>query len=172
MIKYRSAVLLATSVLLIATLGCGAKDKRPEGFPKLYPITVQINNNGQPFSGAGVRFETNDGAQYSIVGTTDEMGKAVLETAMGSYFAAGCPLGTFKVTINKFDREELDKLVEQQKNLPPQVEDLKLAAKITQLEDNMKPLVPKKLLRADTTPIDVTVDESSTEFTFDVNEYK
>ncbi|MDO5552612.1 MAG: hypothetical protein Q4G68_02510 [Planctomycetia bacterium] len=172
MMKYNGIAPVALCLFLLLMTGCGKQDKRPEGYPEIYPITVQVNEKGQPFPNAGVRFESNSALEYAIVGTTDETGKAVLETAMGSYIAAGCPLGTYKVTISKFDREEVDKLIEQQKQLPPEVEDLKLAAKIAAAESSAKPLVPKQLLRSDMTPIEVTVDESSTAFTFDVNEYK
>lgn len=88
------------SCLIIASVcvsGC-SKSALPEGFPKLYPCEITVNQDGAPLEGATVTLMPKDPANvYSSSGVTDASGKAVLKT----YGHAGAPLGTSAIVVTK-----------------------------------------------------------------------
>ena len=82
--------------------GCGDSE-RPEGFPKLYPVSLKVTQEGTPLTKASVSLKMSDGsAVWSTGGVTDEKGVVVLWTH-GKF--RGAPEGTFKVLITKIVNE-------------------------------------------------------------------
>lgn len=97
--------------VLFCLAGCSG-EPRPAGFPKLYPVTLKVSQEGTPLEGAFVQLQSNDPAMtWTTSGTTDANGAAVLWT-YGKY--KGAPAGTFKVTvmkdINEGEKEYTDAL--------------------------------------------------------------
>lgn len=92
-----------TWLTLLVAMGCflfiGCGEKRPDGMPKLYPVTLVISQEGQPLAQASVSAIPESGfAQFSSGGVTDDSGTVVLFTH-GQY--KGMPLGKYKVTVQK-----------------------------------------------------------------------
>ncbi|MFG0261658.1 MAG: carboxypeptidase regulatory-like domain-containing protein [Novipirellula sp. JB048] len=89
-------ILLTVSLTL---LGCSA-EQLPDGMPELQPLTIEIVQGGTPLEGASVQLIPQDAANtWASGGSTDPRGQAEIMT-MGKY--RGAPVGTYKVTIDKF----------------------------------------------------------------------
>ncbi|MCL2622497.1 MAG: prealbumin-like fold domain-containing protein [Planctomycetaceae bacterium] len=97
-------LVLSIVLLLAAFLMTGCGEKLPDGMPRLYPASVAITQEGTPLAGAVVQlFPVNEAnAAWGPGGTTDESGVVVLQTN-GRY--KGVPLGEYKVTVTKNERE-------------------------------------------------------------------
>jgi len=94
--------LSASAMTLIGLVGCGG-EKKPEGFPPLYPVTLHVTQEGKPLEGASVTLAAPDGSLPWVVGgTTDADGKVKLKT-QGKY--DGAPAGKYNVQISKVVRE-------------------------------------------------------------------
>lgn len=86
------------ALCLVAPLvGC---EKKPDGLPKLTPVTVTIKQDGKPLSDANVSFfaQTEANKKWVAGGTTDAQGVIEVMT-MGKY--KGMVADTFKVTVMK-----------------------------------------------------------------------
>lgn len=90
-------IFVAGMILLFFT-GCFG-EKRPEGFPKLYPLSIEIVQEGTPLVGAGVALVSDDAnlSRWPSGGVTDEKGIVQIHT----YQYPGAPEGSFKVTVTK-----------------------------------------------------------------------
>ena len=102
-LKMRNFTLLTICVMVAASLvGC-KKDPRPEGLPKLYPISVKIVQEGEPLEGAHVAFVSSDPQlmRWPCGGQTGADGIAKINT----YGFDGAPEGVFKVTVSKYETE-------------------------------------------------------------------
>ena len=95
------SVVLAT--ISLGILGCG-NGGRPEGMPKLYPLTLTFTQDGVPLAGANVMLNgaTPDLQRWGAGGMTDESGK-VSFTTLGRY--PGVAAGKFKVVVEKTERD-------------------------------------------------------------------
>ena len=86
------------AVALLGMAGCGG-EKRPDGFPRLYPLTIHVTQEGKPLEGATIALVTPDGTvPWAVAGTTDAEGNAKMMT-QGKY--PGAPEGKFNVQILK-----------------------------------------------------------------------
>ena len=95
-------VCCASFVFVLVFSGCSS-EKRPPGFPKLYPVSLKVIQEGKPLSEAAVSLRKADNSMtWSIGGRTDERGIAVLRTH-GKF--NGAPEGMFKVTVEKVINE-------------------------------------------------------------------
>jgi len=92
-------MILSGLVLIVPLiLGC---DKRPmpEGLPKLYPLTLDLFQNGQPLAEATVSLYPMDStSKWSSGGFSDDSGRAVIVTHGGF---DGAPVGKYKVAVVK-----------------------------------------------------------------------
>jgi hypothetical protein len=91
----RAALILALSLLLLSSVGCGP------GY-KLAPVSGKVTMDNKPLVGAEVSFyPVNAGkdAPYAS-GKTDEQGNFKLETFHGKSTAAGAVVGENKVSIS------------------------------------------------------------------------
>jgi len=90
-----TAFLLTVSFVV----GCGGQP-RPEGMPRLYPVSVEVVQEGSPLEGATVTLVSDDSelGRWAPTGITGVSGVAVLQTN-GLY--NGAPLGSYKVVIVK-----------------------------------------------------------------------
>ncbi len=93
--------LLFLFVLALLLPGCGPDV--PDGFPKLYPVSIKVLQEGKPLDDAAVLLRIADGSMtWSVGGKTDTKGLAVLWTH-GKY--KGAPVGKFKVVLQKVFNE-------------------------------------------------------------------
>lgn len=99
-------------VLLFAVTcfpGCFGSD-RPPGFPRLYPVSLKITQEGQPVEGVNVRLRSvDDSLAWPLGGVTGPDGIAPLWTH-GKF--RGAPVGKYKVvldkTVNEGEKEYLE----------------------------------------------------------------
>ncbi|MDD3470718.1 MAG: carboxypeptidase regulatory-like domain-containing protein [Thermoguttaceae bacterium] len=91
--------VISVSCLFLGILACGPQ--YPEGMPKLYPVTLQFVQEGQPLTEASVRLiPENSSHQWVVGGSTDAQGNVVLYTH-GQY--EGVPEGKYRITVNRFE---------------------------------------------------------------------
>jgi hypothetical protein len=88
--------------LVLLAAGCGPT--LPKGFPKLYPATLTVTQEGQPLADAEVLLynATDSSFRWIVRGRTDQSGQVSLKTvATAQVVRSGAPQGTFKVTVIK-----------------------------------------------------------------------
>ena len=99
-------------ILVICTLSvsCG-RNKYPPGFPKIYPIRLQIVQEGTPLDAASVALIAEDPSlkKWPSGGRTDAQGMVNIQT----HGFDGAPIGNYKVTVVKVVREGGFKTVEE-----------------------------------------------------------
>ena len=88
------------SIFILALLGCSKP--RPEGLPKLYPVTLQFTQGGEPCVEAAVSLIPEPGSPWGSGGITDANGRVTLHTH-GKY--PGIPAGNYKITVSKIESE-------------------------------------------------------------------
>jgi len=149
-------VMLTCSVLF----GCGGK-KRPEGLPKLFPLSVKIIQDGRPLPEASVILMSDkpELTRWPSGGVTGADGVVVITT----YGFEGAPEGTFKVVVTK---EEVTGGAQSQE------EAMKAMQGETTLEGEQHfSLVADEYANANTTPLSIDVSSSNKEVVeFDVGE--
>lgn len=96
--------LFLFTVTLCFLVGCGGP-RRPPDLPKLYPCQVLVTYDDQtPIDNAFLSLYAEDPElRWSVTGTTDVSGKAVL-TTHGRF--RGAPAGRYKMTVNRREVEE------------------------------------------------------------------
>lgn len=99
--KYQNYLL--TIFLVVFAMGCNG-EKRPDGFPDIYPCEVRLTQENKPFANATIILKSDrpELDRWSIAGITNEEGIARL-TTNGKF--SGVPEGDFIVTINKEEIE-------------------------------------------------------------------
>ena len=143
-------LLSAVCCLPSLFLGCGG-DVRPPGFPKLYPVSLKVMQEGQPLADAAVSLRIADGSMtWSIGGRTNEQGVAELWTH-GKF--RGAPEGTFKVAVNKVVNEGEDEM-----NEAANRGDMAAASRI---QVNSYSFVKEEYSSVSTTPIEVEITRQS-----------
>jgi uncharacterized protein (DUF779 family) len=91
--------------LILLGLGLfGCCENRPDGLPKLYPVSLQFTQDGVPCGGASAHLVPQDEMLWAIGGSTDVTGTVVFKTH-GKF--AGVPAGKYKITVSKIEREEV-----------------------------------------------------------------
>ena len=83
--------------------GCGGEPK-PDGFPKLHPVSLTFVQDGEPLEGASVILVPQSDSKWASGGITDAKGIAVLKTH-GKF--VGVPAGAYKVRIQKQETGEV-----------------------------------------------------------------
>ena len=92
--------MILLGLVLVAPLmsGCG-KQSLPEGLPKLYPLTLDLLQEGEPLVEATVSlYPVGSTSTWSSGGFSDQNGHAVIVTHGGF---DGAPVGKYKVAIVK-----------------------------------------------------------------------
>jgi len=92
--------LVCFSVLLLTLSGCS--EPRPAGLPKLYPVTLQFTQGGEPCAEAAISLIPESDSPWGSGGVTDANGRVTLSTH-GKY--PGIPAGIYKITVNKAEVE-------------------------------------------------------------------
>lgn len=92
------SLLSALAIALFVTAGCGG-EKRPDGLPPTFPLSVKVLQEGTPLADATVAFYFADGSMnWTIGGMTDAAGVAKMYTH-GKF--DGVPEGNYNVTVSK-----------------------------------------------------------------------
>jgi len=147
-------------VLLIAVIGCSGAP-RPAGLPKLYPVTLTIQQEGQPLSGTMVQLVPQNPSQWGSGGTTDAQGRVNIRTH-GQY--DGAPEGTYAVVLTK------------QETLYPMPEEIQRGSREDQMawtQNNPNALaetfdlIQPEFQSPETTPLKVHVDKKAVKQTLD-----
>jgi prepilin-type N-terminal cleavage/methylation domain-containing protein/prepilin-type processing-associated H-X9-DG protein len=94
--RMRFTIILFFAVLSCELSGCG--EPKPDGLPKLYPISLKFTQEGEPLTEAAVVLLPQDGNKWSSGGATDAKGVATLGTH-GKF--AGVPVGKYKLLVQK-----------------------------------------------------------------------
>jgi len=91
--------VLPCVLILFSLAGC-SKQLKPDGFPPLYPASVQVIQDGKPLEGALVSLHgTQDSPlKWGVFAETDSNGKAVFVTH-GKFY--GAPEGEYLITVEK-----------------------------------------------------------------------
>ena len=92
--------LVCCSVFVLALSGCS--ERRPAGLPKLYPVTLQFTQGGEPCVEAAISLIPESDSPWGTGGITDADGKVTLYTH-GKYL--GIPAGNYKITVSKTEIE-------------------------------------------------------------------
>ena len=98
-------LLFCSAVFCLVLAGCSGEPK-PDGLPKLYPVSLSFTQEGEPVKDASVRLVAVSESQtnWSVGGSTNATGTAALKT-YGKY--PGVPEGKYKIVISKYEREQI-----------------------------------------------------------------
>jgi hypothetical protein len=97
--------LIGLFLFILFSLGLfGCSENKPDGLPKLQPVTLRFTLDGQPCGGASVHLIPQDENPWAVGGSTDSSGTIVLKTH-GKY--SGVPVGKYKITVSKVEREDV-----------------------------------------------------------------
>ena len=144
-----SALLLTLTFLT----GCTG-EKKPDGFPPVYPTTIIVTQEGQPLAEATVLLcaESEALQKWSVAGQTDATGAANVIT-YGKF--PGAPAGDFTVVVTKDVTEKFGeaKMVGGEMSQPP----MKIYSVVDTIQTDQKTATNK-----------VKVEKGKNEFKIDV----
>jgi hypothetical protein len=151
------------SLLALTLCGCGG-DQRPPGFPKLYPVSIKVIQEGSPLADASVSLRISDASMtWSIGGRTDERGIAILSTH-GRF--RGAPEGKFKVTVEKIINEGEAEMLAAMSGVDAADERAYAAARRGH-QVNSFSYVNEEYNSFNTTPIEIEINRKSREIEID-----
>lgn len=78
--------------------GCNRGPLKPDGLPVLYPVTLQLSQEGKPLAEAEVVLRSDEIGTWACGGISDASGRVLVHTH-GQF--AGAPKGTHKVIVRK-----------------------------------------------------------------------
>ncbi len=157
--KFSFGLILAGIFCFLS--GCGG-EKYPDGLPKIYPVTVNVTQEGKPLEGATVVFAADESSdsRWGVGGCTDAAGKAIM-SVNGKY--KGCPAGKYKVVVSKSVTES------NQDKIPPAPDAVKDPKAFGEwyhqygempIVNKVFSLVEDKYSNSKTTPLSVEVTEN------------
>ncbi|MDR0337995.1 MAG: carboxypeptidase-like regulatory domain-containing protein [Planctomycetaceae bacterium] len=128
-------------------LGCN-HSRRPAGLPVLHPCAITVTQNGEPVADVSVQLVSKEESVWSVTGTTDTSGNAVLVT-FGQF--RGAPVGDYKVVLSK-------RLMETNTSASEYVSD------ITQVYS----LIDVKYTDSETSPLEMSVEKGRNAMSFEI----
>ena len=161
--------LMATIGLFCA--GCGGV-QRPDGFPKLYPLAVVVQNNGQPID--EVRFQLISGdasVPWGVGGRTNSSGEGAALTFQGTYSKNGCPEGTFTVILRRTLLTGLELSEEEYLKLSVTEQDA-YSARIEEARRKQPKIIPDAFASAATNPVIIEVTKDTRSVVFELSQYQ
>jgi 5-hydroxyisourate hydrolase-like protein (transthyretin family) len=144
--------------------GC---DNLPKDFPKLYPVTLIITQEGTPLADADILLYSVDNpqARWLISGKTDQNGQVELGTfATTQIRKKGVPEGPFKVTVYKSIADKTPEL----SDMPSDAEMKAWRNKMIQLKPMWHHFIEKQYTEPNSTPLQITIETKSNKFSLDV----
>jgi len=141
--------------LVLLPTGCGPA--LPKGFPKLYPATLTVTQEGQPLADAEVLLysATDSSFRWVVRGKTDQSGQAHLTTvATAQVIVRGAPQGKFKVTVIKNRADEIPVL----SPVASQAEAAAYRAEMVKLRPKIYWYVEEQYIDVGKTPIEIEIE--------------
>ena len=84
---------------VVCLAGCGPQF--PADWPKTYPCTITVTQDGQPMEGVTLYLtRTENHGSWAVAGITNSSGVAVIETSWTHAASRGAPEGTFSVSAS------------------------------------------------------------------------
>lgn len=148
---------LAVGSVCLVCAGCFSNGP---AMPKTVPVSGRILYNNQPLAGAEIGFvsKLDNKDIFAARGLTDDSGEFTLSTYLDpQHEVAGATPGDFAVTINKMEKFDKEKMMEEFRNNPS-------------MEGKLKKLVPTKYTVANQSPLKATVahgEKNRFEFTLE-----
>ncbi|MDO5581116.1 MAG: hypothetical protein Q4G69_08255 [Planctomycetia bacterium] len=103
----RSFPLFGILFSVLILFGC-AGEKRPDGFPKIYPASITVLDDNGPIANVKISLFSKEGnCPWPIGGTTNASGEAELFT-YGKF--RGAPSGDFIIVLKKSEIEDADQM--------------------------------------------------------------
>lgn len=163
--------LVSFSLCLFLFIGCG------ESGPKTYPVKGKVTYKGQPLEGAGVTFHPTSNGNPAV-GQTNAQGEFVLMTYD---VADGAVVGSYTVTVTKSAGGETAAVPSAGKSDPADElkKSIEMSEKMSKQQTgglpppmtNIKPLLPAKYSKKESTPLKATVSDSKPNvFSFPVDD--
>jgi uncharacterized lipoprotein NlpE involved in copper resistance len=91
--------LLIPLLLTLILLGCNNK---PDNVPEIFPCTVAVTNGTTPISDVFIVFAPETGGtEWSMSGTTNTSGRAIIRTSRLGWQGNGVPAGTYRISLSK-----------------------------------------------------------------------
>ena len=143
----RIPLILIFSFLLFGFSGC----LKHSG---LYPVTVQINDKGEPVSAVSITFVADDGS-YAM-GLSDANGTAQMYTFKEN---DGVKPGSYRVRLSKYPAMPMP-----DGPIDPATD---FAAPVN---PDPEPLIPRKFIKIETSGLTVVVDQKTPPVVFDIGE--
>ena len=105
-----TSITILFILTIVSVMGC-SQQRRPDGFPTLYPASVMVIQDGKPLEGALVSLHGTEDSplKWGVFGFSDRNGRATFLTH-GIY--SGVPEGEFAVTVNKMEEVEISQRAE------------------------------------------------------------
>ncbi|MGL6194268.1 MAG: carboxypeptidase-like regulatory domain-containing protein [Thermoguttaceae bacterium] len=163
------SLLFLSSVLLIVMPSCS---RAPKDLPKLVPASIVVLDNGKPIDEVQVAITLKSGqGGWTVNGTTDKSGRAVMKTVYGSYEKKGAPAGSYSVRLIKepFLPETLSD--EEYKKLSL---DEQMAYKENRAVEirSLPREIPIEFSMPNTSPVEIAIGEKGGEETVDISSFK
>lgn len=133
--------LLMISMFVLGGLAGCSGERRPEGFPKLYPCAIRLTQEGIPVAGIKVSLinaELTD--RWAVGAASDDSGLAMIRT----HGYSGAPKGRYKILLSKKETEGRGRIGDD--HADQGWEDMKIWS-----------LVAEKYENAGTTPLEIDV---------------
>jgi len=147
-------------MILCFGLFAGCTQKLPDGFPKLYPTTLTVTQEGTPLAEASVILYSADDPSFRwvVTGVTDSKGNAPLGTfATTQIRKNGAPAGKFKVTVTKTKSDEVPVL----SPVAEQDEIDAWRAQMRQLKPQNHKFVEQQYSDINATPLEVVIEKKT-----------
>ena len=164
---YRTIILSFVVITFLFQIGCGGGPKKPDGLPKLYPVTLQLEQGGKPLAEAEVFLRSEAIGTWSCGGVSNENGVVTVRTH-GQF--SGAPQGKHKVIVTKTRSNVPSADISQAKSLA-EIRELEAKATAEQRASNdfgsTVYLVERKFSNATTTPLEIEVATGKNNFKLD-----
>ena len=155
------------SIPLLFPIGCDGPPK-PDGLPKVYPVTLRLEQGGKPLADANVILHSDAIGTWSCGGISNDSGVVIVRTH-GQF--SGAPLGKHKVIVSKSKSSTPAVDISSAKSLAEIREIDAKAAKEQQATGDFGTttyFVERQFSSPKTTPLEIEVVAGKNNFTLDV----
>ena len=163
--------IIFSVVLGLICSGCGGQ-QTPSDFPKLYPLVIVVQNNGQAVAKVPITLVPEGAsAGWGAAGETVASGEATIITSQGTYFAKGCPEGKFKVYLSEPPIVTGFEVSEEESRKMTQEESDAYAAKITAARNKQPKIIPAALGFSASEPFTIDVTKEAQKTVIELSKY-
>ena len=163
--------IIFSALLGLVCSGCGGQ-QTPEGFPPLSPLTIVIQNGGQPVDQVPFQLvPENASVSWGVAGQTGSSGEGAATTSQGTFSARGCPEGKFIVLLTEPTRLTGLELTEEESRRMTQEESDAHAAKLAEARRNRPRIIPEAFSSSAAQPVIVDVAKGTQRIVLELSEY-